>query len=70
MFDNAAELPQVAEPLPRGITHGVIITSRSRLGIIEGVETVKLESVVHRPAGMRADAEHCAYGDDHRRNAT
>ncbi len=43
VFDNVAELSQVAELLPRGTTHGVIITSRSRLGIIEGVETIKLE---------------------------
>ncbi|MFJ7194966.1 MULTISPECIES: hypothetical protein [unclassified Streptomyces] len=43
VFDNVAELSQVAELLPRGASHGVIITSRSRLGIIEGLETVKLE---------------------------
>nr|BEK66626.1 hypothetical protein KPHV_38530 [Kitasatospora purpeofusca] len=43
VFDNVAELSQVAELLPRWTTHGVIITSRSRLGIIEGVETIKLE---------------------------
>ncbi|MFD9869766.1 tetratricopeptide repeat protein [Streptomyces niveus] len=43
VFDNVAELSQVAELLPRGTTHGVIITSRSRLGIIEDVETIKLE---------------------------
>ncbi|MEV7214230.1 tetratricopeptide repeat protein [Kitasatospora cineracea] len=43
VFDNVAELSQIAELLPRGTAHGVIITSRSRLGIIEGVETIKLE---------------------------
>ncbi|MFJ5230689.1 DUF4365 domain-containing protein [Kitasatospora sp. NPDC088391] len=43
VFDNVAELSQIAELLPRGTGHGVIITSRSRLGIIEGVETIKLE---------------------------
>lgn len=43
VFDNVAELSQIAELLPRGTTHGVILTSRSRLGTIEGVETVKLK---------------------------
>lgn len=43
VFDNVAELSQVAELLPRGATHGVILTSRSRLGVIEGVETVRLK---------------------------
>ncbi|MFE4971846.1 DUF4365 domain-containing protein [Kitasatospora sp. NPDC056651] len=43
VFDNVAELSQVAELLPGAAGHGVIITSRSRLGIIEGIETVKLD---------------------------
>jgi tetratricopeptide (TPR) repeat protein len=43
VFDNVAELSQVAELLPRDTSHGVIITSRSRLGIIEGFDTIKLE---------------------------
>ncbi|MDV7220141.1 tetratricopeptide repeat protein [Streptomyces prunicolor] len=43
VFDNVAEVSQVAELLPKSETHGVIITSRVRLGIIDGVETVHLD---------------------------
>ncbi|MEW2029664.1 tetratricopeptide repeat protein [Streptomyces roseifaciens] len=43
VFDNVAELSQVAELLPSAETHGVIVTSRSRLGVIEGIETIKLD---------------------------
>ncbi|MFG2132360.1 tetratricopeptide repeat protein [Streptomyces sp. NPDC048751] len=43
VFDNVAELSQVAELLPGADAHGVVITSRSRLGLLEGVETITLD---------------------------
>ncbi|WP_327186742.1 tetratricopeptide repeat protein [Streptomyces sp. NBC_01334] len=43
VFDNVAELSQVAELLPRARTHGVVLTSRSRLGVLEGIETINLD---------------------------
>lgn len=67
VLDNVAELAQVAELLPRRTDHGVIITSRSRLGIIEGVEVVKLdcldptesEDLFLRSLGPRDDRLRC-----------
>ncbi|MFD0152246.1 tetratricopeptide repeat protein [Streptomyces sp. NPDC055721] len=43
VFDNVAELSQVAELLPRADAHGVVLTSRSRLGVLEGIETINLD---------------------------
>ncbi|MGW4884610.1 tetratricopeptide repeat protein [Streptomyces murinus] len=43
VFDNVAELSQVAELLPRADAHGVVLTSRSKLGVLEGIETISLD---------------------------
>jgi tetratricopeptide (TPR) repeat protein len=43
VFDNVAEVSQVAELLPKSEAHGVIITSRVRLGILDGVESLHLD---------------------------
>ncbi|GAA2932249.1 DUF4365 domain-containing protein [Streptomyces enissocaesilis] len=43
VFDNVAELSQVAELLPRADAHGVVLTSRSRLGVLKGIETINLD---------------------------
>ncbi|MEW2708286.1 DUF4365 domain-containing protein [Streptomyces koyangensis] len=43
IFDNVAEVSQVAELLPKSSPHGVVVTSRVRLGIIDGLETLHLD---------------------------
>ncbi|MFE7229164.1 tetratricopeptide repeat protein [Streptomyces sp. NPDC057596] len=43
VFDNVAEVSQVAELLPKSEAHGVIITSRVRLGILHGFQTIPLD---------------------------
>ncbi|MGW0968744.1 tetratricopeptide repeat protein [Streptomyces sp. NPDC002516] len=43
VFDNVAEVSQVAELLPKSSSHGVVVTSRIKLGIIEGLETLNLD---------------------------
>jgi tetratricopeptide (TPR) repeat protein len=43
VFDNVADLSQVAELLPRADAHGVVLTSRTRLGVIDGIQVVTLE---------------------------
>ncbi|MFJ6776694.1 DUF4365 domain-containing protein, partial [Kitasatospora sp. NPDC091257] len=42
VFDNVAQLSQVAELVPRADAHGLVITSRMRIGIMDGVECVPL----------------------------
>ncbi|MFD5029381.1 tetratricopeptide repeat protein [Streptomyces sp. NPDC058405] len=43
VFDNVAEVSQVAELLPKSSPHGVVVTSRVKLGIIEGLEILHLD---------------------------
>ncbi|MFF7988384.1 tetratricopeptide repeat protein [Kitasatospora xanthocidica] len=43
VFDNVAQLSQVAELMPRADVHGLVVTSRIRLGVMDGVECVSLD---------------------------
>lgn len=43
VFDNVAEVSQIAELLPKVSTHGVVVTSRVRLGLIDGLESINLD---------------------------
>ncbi|MCZ4125385.1 tetratricopeptide repeat protein [Streptomyces sp. H39-S7] len=42
VFDNVAEISQIAELLPKSSIHGAVITSRVKLGIIDRLEIVHL----------------------------
>ncbi|MFC5174621.1 tetratricopeptide repeat protein [Streptomyces mutomycini] len=44
-FDNVAEMSQIAELLPRSPKHGVVITSRTQLGVIDGIENIHLREM-------------------------
>ncbi|MFF7811675.1 tetratricopeptide repeat protein [Streptomyces sp. NPDC007945] len=52
VFDNVAELSQVAELLPRGEAHGAVLTSRSRLGVLEGIERINLDCLSPEESGV------------------
>ncbi|MGC4994688.1 tetratricopeptide repeat protein [Nocardia salmonicida] len=43
VFDNVAEASQIVELLPRSEKHGVLVTSRVQLGVIDDLETVYLD---------------------------
>ncbi|MCD9144349.1 tetratricopeptide repeat protein [Streptomyces albireticuli] len=43
VFDNVAEASQVAELFPKSDGHGIIVTSRVRLGIMDGLEVIHLD---------------------------
>ncbi|MEV7058517.1 tetratricopeptide repeat protein [Streptomyces microflavus] len=44
-LDNVAEMSQIAELLPKSPKHGVVITSRIQLGVIDGIENVNLQAM-------------------------
>ncbi|MEV0576505.1 tetratricopeptide repeat protein [Streptomyces sp. NPDC050392] len=51
-LDNVAEISQIAELLPKSPKHGVVITSRTQLGVIDGIENIHLQAM----SGMEARA--------------
>ncbi|AJT64733.1 hypothetical protein T261_3062 [Streptomyces lydicus] len=55
----------------QAVRHGSILSQwggrrRRRRELSRSCPEVVHRTVFHRAAGIRVDAEHCAYGDDHR----